>query len=234
MNEDKNTVFLARSEAVEAVCLDLLQYRPQPIMYGRLSRLVLGEDRVVSDDRDRGGIWLKDSPRGKPRLAPFEDMAEYLCEELKKSDPPLETLAEICGCVFQEKAWVREGEPGEKDGIVLKTGEEKFECRQCGHCCTLLDYRDELTEEDCRLWEKLGRTDIMERVKVFRNRDEIGYAIWMDPATGLLSDGCPWLSKDSERNRCACLIYDVRPRVCRQYPGTRKHARMTGCPGFGD
>ncbi len=233
--EENDKIFLTRSEAIRAVCLDLVQYRAQPILFGRLARLVLGEDRVVSEDKGRGGLWVKSSSKGKPSLALFDDMADYLCEELKKSDPPLRTLADICSCVFQEKAWVRKGEKGEKDGIVVKTGGENFECRQCGHCCNLLDYRDELTDEDCRLWQELGRTDILERVKVFRNQDEIvGYAIWMDPATGLISDRCPWLSKNPEKNRHACLIHDVRPRICRQYPGTRKHARMTGCPGFGD
>lgn len=188
---------------------------------------------MVSENKSRNGLWVKDSSHTKPRLALFDELSGYLCEELKKSDPPLRTLAEICGCVFQEKARVREGVLGQSDGITLETGAEKFKCRQCGKCCRVLDYKKGLTDEDYRLWQRSGRTDILERVKVIRDKSEIvGYAIWMDPLTGLIVDGCPWLSKDSEHNRYVCLIHDVRPRICRQYPGTRKHARMTGCPGF--
>lgn len=42
---------------------------------------------------------------------------------------------------------------------------------------------------------------------------------------------CPWLKRLPDRDRYACRIHDVRPSLCRQYPGTRKHARMTGCGG---
>ena len=74
---------------------------------------------------------------------------------------------------------------------------------------------------------------ILERVMVIRQRDgTVAYRIWMDPETRKIQDGCPWLKKDSESNRHLCLIHDVRPAICRQYPGSRKHARMTGCPGF--
>jgi Fe-S-cluster containining protein len=34
-----------------------------------------------------------------------------------------------------------------------------------------------------------------------------------------------------DRNRYRCTIHDIRPTICRQYPGSRKHARMTGCRG---
>ena len=231
----KNKIFLSRCEAIEAVCHDLGQYPPQPILIRRLACLILGEKRVVSEDKKRNGLWIKDSPRSKPRLALFEELSGYLCRELKKSDPPVRTLAEICGCVFQEKARIREGKFGQSVGIIVETGAEKFRCRQCGLCCRNLDYKGELTDEDYRLWQELGRTDILERVKIIRSKGEIvGYAIWTDPVSGLIADGCPWLRKDSEHNRYTCLIHDVRPRICRQYPGTRKHARMTGCPGFDD
>jgi Fe-S-cluster containining protein len=47
-----------------------------------------------------------------------------------------------------------------------------------------------------------------------------------------MNEVCPWLTKIPTQNRWECQIHGVRPAVCRQYPGSRKHAEITGCPGF--
>ena len=58
------------------------------------------------------------------------------------------------------------------------------------------------------------------------------YNDWVDPETGIKTVGCPWLKRVPGSGRLECQIHEVKPDVCRQYPGSRKHARMTGCIGF--
>ncbi len=232
-NQSKDTVFLTRKEAIDAVRLDLKNYPPQPILLRRLAHLVFGDDRIVSEDSRQGGLWVRPAGKRKAVLLHCEALPESILAELGSQSIPLKTLVAVCGCVFQEKARPKTGEGGEAGGVILETGVENFKCRQCGRCCRVLDYHRELTMEDYRLWQELGRKDILKRVKVIRRKAEIvGFRIWMDPATKEILPTCPWLKKDSEHNRYFCLIHDVRPRICRQYPGTRKHARMTGCQGF--
>jgi Fe-S-cluster containining protein len=228
-------VFLSREEAFEAIQRDLLQYSPQTILLRRLAQLILGLENVLAEDAKRTSLWIKTKEKGKPRLVPYDKLAKLLLLELEGLKPPLRVLAEICGCVFQEKAWVGIRSHDGVSGIYVETGIENFKCRRCGRCCLELDYHKELTDEDYELWRKLGRLDIMERVRVVRKKSEIvAYRIWMDPVTKKISEKCPWLRKDSEHNRYMCLIHDVRPKICRQYPGSRKHSRMTGCPGMED
>jgi Fe-S-cluster containining protein len=232
---DKNTIFLSPGEAVEAIRLDLEQYPPQPILLRRLAQLILGEERILSEDDRRSGLWVKVSAKRGRRLLTYEQLPEYLVGELERKIEKLsmKKMAEICACVFQVKANEGASSPGGPEGVVVETGMEDFRCRQCGQCCRFLDYRKELADEDYKLWEELGREDILKKVKVIRKEGEVvGYRIWIDPVTGQVAETCPWLKKDSENNRYLCTIHDVRPRICRQYPGSRKHARMTGCPGF--
>jgi Fe-S-cluster containining protein len=118
-------------------------------------------------------------------------------------------------------------------GVRIETGMEDFSCRQCGGCCTSLDYHHELTEEDVAQWERLGRTDILKWVRRIEGEGRHkAYRIWTVPGTTRLADVCPFLKKIPSENRWECLIHDVKPAICRQYPLTRKHGIMTGCPGF--
>lgn len=231
----KHTIFLTRPEALDAVCRDLRQYPPQPLLLRALAPLILGEDRVLSWGRGEGGLLIMAPGRRKPRLLPQDEVVEYLCAELRANPPSIDVLSRVCGCVFHEKARPRREEASGRHGIRLDTGMEDFQCRRCGRCCRNLDYHGELTDADYRLWQRLGRADILEHVKIIRKNGEIvAYRIWGDPVTGKIMDGCPWLERVPEKGGYQCLIHDVRPGICRQYPGSRKHGRMTGCPGFED
>jgi Fe-S-cluster containining protein len=231
--EEQHTIFLNYAEILIAVQNDLKQYPSQLFILRRLVQLILGEKILIQEDKHQTGMWVAMGKKGKCRLITYNQLPEYLYSVLEKSHPPIETLAKICGCIFQERAYTGSQKFGEEKGVFIETGMESFKCLQCGQCCRLLDYHKELTHEDYLLWQSMGRNDIMKRVGLIREKGEIvSYRIWIDPYTHQLLEGCPWLKKDSEHNRYICRIHHVRPEICRQYPGSRKHAGMTGCDAF--
>jgi Fe-S-cluster containining protein len=111
-----------------------------------------------------------------------------------------------------------------------------FECKQCGNCClNLLDaFCTSVPEEDIELWEIEGREDILAWVVPLDVSDGeiIGYDIWISPKTGEEVQRCPWLRRLPKKDKYICRIHDVKPRHCRAYPKSRKHAEETGCKGF--
>jgi Fe-S-cluster containining protein len=168
------------------------------------------------------------------RWVDAKELIDYVCALLQKTDFPMDRLASICARVFQTRA-LAEKDPGSgQAGIRIETGMESFTCKQCGQCCLSLDYQDQLNEEDVEKWRRLGRSDILEWVGVFKDKDGVKtYRIWMTPGGRELSDKCPFLVKDPSSKRWKCRIHAIKPGICRQYPVSRKHALMTGCPGFG-
>jgi Fe-S-cluster containining protein len=83
------------------------------------------------------------------------------------------------------------------------------------------------------MWEKECRTDILEWVDPIDCGDgKRVYDIWINPKTGEDVPRCPWLRKLPKKNKYCCRIHEVRPKVCREYPKTGKHAKKTGCKGF--
>jgi Fe-S-cluster containining protein len=230
---EKHTIFLNYAEALRAIQNDLEQYPPQPLLLRHLAQLILGEKSLISENKHRTGLWIAAGEKGKCRLITYDQMPEHLCSVLSNKQLSYDVLAKICGCVFQERAYTGVQFSGKEKGIWVETGMEDFKCLQCGQCCRFLDYHKELNHEDYFFWQSLGRADIMKRVGVIKRAGEIvAYRMWIDPVTNQISEGCPWLIRDSENNRYICRIHDVRPKICRQYPGSRKHARMTGCNAF--
>ena len=110
-----------------------------------------------------------------------------------------------------------------------------FQCKQCGNCCLNLDaFSTCATEADIRLWEDNGREDILAWVDPIAIGDQFIYDIWIDPETADDVTECPWLKKLPGQKKFICLIHDVKPTHCREYPHSREHAEKTGCPGFED
>ena len=112
---------------------------------------------------------------------------------------------------------------------------EGFSCKQCGNCCLNLSgaYSTCADEKDIELWEKQGRSDIMEWVACIPlGEDTFIYDLWLSPKTGEEVERCPWLRKLPRKNKYVCRIQDVKPRHCREYPKSRGHAEKTGCRGF--
>lgn len=227
--------FLSYAEALHAIRSDFAQYPDQPRLLLDLCPLILGSSRSAAMDAGAGAVWVSRHARQRRamRKMSFSEFGEMLVSTLDRERPGLYRLAEICERVFETPAHPAPGGSGSAPGIRLETGMEKFRCRLCGRCCTSLDYRFELTEADYQNWQELGRTDILEWVAPFKRRGRItGYAIWIIPGTRKFAPVCPWLEALPGTEKRKCRIHEVKPEVCRQYPASRKHARMTGCPGF--
>lgn len=230
---EKDSLFLTIDQAVNAVCLDFHQYGPQMLLFCEIMPLISGGRTVVKEDIRKNGAWISVSGQKHMRWMQWAQLVDHLCASLKNADISPELLASVCARVFQARAYP-EIDPGSgRQGIRIETGMERYHCRQCGRCCRVLDYRNELTEADVQTWREQGRTDILKWVGVFRGENgKTVYRIWMIPGTRKMADTCPFLKKIPSQNRWVCKIHQVKPAICRQYPVTRKHALMTGCPGF--
>ena len=230
--DQKARIFLSRHEALAAIRADFQQYAPQIHLYLELFPLIYGDRAVISGRSRNDRFWLAENGR---RMYPISarELGLRLCRELEKSPPSLEVLTAICRRVFRTAAQPVATDRTHEPGIWLFTGMEAFSCRQCGHCCRNLDYHDQLIEADYLRWQSRGREDILKKVRRVRREDNtLAYRMWQrtDPETP--AGPCPWLHKIPTQNRWECRIHEVRPSICRQYPGSRKHAEMTGCPGF--
>jgi Fe-S-cluster containining protein len=89
-------------------------------------------------------------------------------------------------------------------------------CLCCGRCCEAFGGHLQASKEDLARWRASGRDDLLARVSA------IGW-IWIDPATGLLEDRCPFLVRTGP-DAASCSIHEVKPDICREYP-TLAHGR---------
>ncbi len=108
-----------------------------------------------------------------------------------------------------------------------------FKCKQCGNCCLNLGaYQSEASVDDFIRWFEAGREDILDWVSPIPD-SEGGYIfdIWISKKVGWV-DRCPWLRKLPGQNKYKCRIHNMKPEICRNYPGTKDNAEGTGCKGF--
>lgn len=230
---NKETIYLTIDQALEAICIDFRQYDPQMLLFCEIIRLVSGGATTLKRKTHKDGAWIRVAGRRNMRWLDGPELVEYVCEVLASADLNPELLASISSRVFRTRALPAVDPESGSEGIRIESGMETFHCRQCGHCCRSLDYRNEVTAEDVARWQAMGRTDILKWVGVFeRDGREATYRIWMIPGTRRLAAKCPFLEKKPSENRWGCRIHDVKPAICRHYPASRKHAIMTGCPGF--
>lgn len=229
----KDSIFLDREELLAAIRDDFRQYGPQLPLFLELCHVVFGPDAVVVRDRHGDGVWLElPGMIRRHRLDPVA-LGRRICEELERSETAPETLAAVARRVFRAPARPERDPETGRYGIRLETGMEGFACRQCGACCQRLGHRIDCGPEDVSRWEALGRGDVLEWVKVRRTGDgDVSVSAWIHPGTSRYAERCPWLEKAAVSGRRRCRIHDVKPAVCRDYPGSRKHAVMTGCIGF--
>ena len=97
--------------------------------------------------------------------------------------------------------------------------------------CSMADMAEEMDIEEA--WKQLGRHDVLSWVGISRRADgEPSYRIWVEPGSTTLAKQCPFLEHLPAENRWVCRIHNVKPHICREYPVSRKHGTMTGCPGF--
>ncbi|MGD8366018.1 MAG: YkgJ family cysteine cluster protein [Desulfobacterales bacterium] len=230
LSPKKDCVFLAPDEVVSAIREDFDQYPPQPTLFLNLCPLVLGPGQVV-DDAKRRGAWTIAESRGRMQLIEYRALGERICRALEQQPPGLERLAVICRMVFHTRAIP--GQVHGAGGIFIDTGMEGFRCVQCGQCCIAIGYPKEAGEADVARWKKAGRDDILKWVGLKRRQGSTtAYRIWIEPGANRPAQRCPWLMRQPGTHRYQCAIHEVKPDICRLYPGSRKHAVMTGCRGF--
>lgn len=237
--DGKKQIFLSTEEAVSAIRIDFSQYPPQTSLFMALTPLILGADVRVATDSQGNSLWVSTPGRRHMRrlrkITP-RDLGRLLIDTLAKSTPSPGVMAEICQQIFLLPAVPSVNSREGKAGVWIYMHMDGFQCRQCGGCCRKLKYRHDVSPGDYRRWEVLGRDDILERVAtITRGGRIVSYAIWVEPGTRHFSEICPWLSPATPKKQpdhWICRIHDVKPDICREYPGTRKHARMTGCTGF--
>lgn len=237
--DEEERIFLSMKEAVSAIRNDFRQYPSQNRLFLELCPLILGADTAVVEDTRYNGLWISDPRRrhfSRMRKISPQELARILLDTLANKPPSIEVMAEICRRTFAAPVEPGNNGAGKGTGLWVDTGMAHFQCRQCGRCCRELDYRHELSAADYQLWQEMGRTDILERVAtITRSGRIVSYAIWVEPGTRQFARVCPWLAPADSREPSGawiCRIHDVKPEICRQYPGSRKHAAMTGCRGF--
>lgn len=115
---------------------------------------------------------------------------------------------------------------------VWYSGGLRFECTECGHCCSGEPGYVYVNEEEiARFAERLGLSVAEFEARFVR---EIGREkSLMERPNG----DCVFLDPISRK----CLVYDIRPRQCRSYPFWASHLQSErewekvcrACPGCG-
>ena len=228
-----DSIFLTIAEAIDAMVIDFRQYEPQILLFCSLISLISENEVRFQREAGKEGVWINRRGRRNMRWLGGEELVEYMCTAIRKTPWTMDLLAAACMRVFQSRAIpVTDPETG-RQGIEIDTQMDDFECRRCGCCCRSLDYHNEVGAEDVEMWRSLGRDDILRWVETGLREDKaVGYRIWVEPGTRRLSPTCPFLEKEPTADRWGCTIHAVKPRICRNYPVSRKHAVMTGCRGF--
>ena len=229
----EDQIFLTPQEAVQAICEDFQQYNPQILLFCEIITVISNGAMIAQREPDKNGLWLHQPGKSRMRWIEGDELIAFMCDLVSNTPLDLKELAALCSRVFQTHARPDHEPDNNQPGIRLSTGMREFTCKQCGNCCLTLIYFDSLTTEDVDTWKRAGRKDILEWVGVFPKDDqEPVYRVWMKPGTREFVQGCPFLQKKPHENLWFCRIQDVKPKFCRQYPLSRKHAIMTGCPGF--
>lgn len=230
-------LFLTLPQAVTAICLDFRGYDAQPMLFSEILRTLFDSEITFKREPEREGLWISGRRHGRMHWLEGIDLVERMChlvtEAHAQSRIGPEKMASLCRQVFQAACQaVRDPESGQW-GVRVQTDMSTFECRQCGQCCRQLDYRNGITKEDVDRLKQLGRSDVLEWVRTVRSASgDTVYRIWVTPGTNQFADPCPFLKRGSSHDRWICSIHDVKPHICSNYPVSRKHAQMTGCPGF--
>ncbi len=229
--ENNDHIFLTVPQLLESIRLDFAQHTGQTILFQKLIPILWEHNGLVVDTGPHTGVWLKQGRKSKPKRVRDDTLRDLILKKMT-ADPDLNNkLPALCRLIFQANAWASTDDASGAQGVWIDTEMRHFNCRHCGNCCHALQYHDACCNEDVARWRKLERNDILAWVRIRESgTPHERYSIWVDPITKQFSQICPWLDQNIKQHRCR--IHDVKPLVCQQYPGTRKHAAMTGCIGF--
>jgi Fe-S-cluster containining protein len=227
-----DAIFLTADQALAAVCADLREYEPQIPLMCNLLRLIAGDPNSIIRDYGNAYIWIRHQGRIGLQRIEMADLVSETCRRLAAADVPMATWAAICRQVFQVRVKPTKDPISGNEGLLIETQMDQFVCQRCGNCCRHLQFRHELTSEDVRRWHETNRHDILEWVAETKTAGgNIAFQIWRIPGTNQFAEVCPFLKQGGSNHEWRCAIHKVRPAICRHYPITRKHARMTGCRG---
>jgi len=226
----KNKKFLSPDQAITEILVDFRFEPKQYDLFAEVYTSLMGGKAVVGEAKcppfglKYGGIWYQPGVLGKREFYSLQDFPDLLAHAFISKSPGENEICKIHSMVMDVKAYVGAGPLG-ITGIWVETEMEKFRCIQCGHCCLELDaHNTSAQEEDVVRWKKEGRWDILEYV--------VAGDLWISPRTNRDVNRCPWLRKLPNKNRYICRIHDTKPKHCREYPKSKKHALQTGCKGF--
>jgi Fe-S-cluster containining protein len=175
---------------------------------------------------DRPGLWIKSD--GSERFYYGFDLLEFYMDLLNPKSP--KTIAEVYSKIEWVNANVAKHPETGETGLLIETEMEKFECIQCGHCCLDLSdaFQTSVPETDVLRWELENRYDILECVDTFAGLNDI----WISPKTCEPVYRCPWLRKLPKKDKYICRIHKTKPKHCRNFPKSKRHALENGCKGF--
>ena len=108
-------------------------------------------------------------------------------------------------------------------------------CLNCGNCCVKsTNQLGGASVGDIAIWITNKRFDILEWVDpVMLSPTEVArFDIWIDPETQDEARMCPWLQKNRGKKTYECIIHDVKPQVCKDFPASKSHAARYGCPVY--
>lgn len=109
------------------------------------------------------------------------------------------------------KAKMRKVKPKELDQRFSEQHElafEEIDCLDCANCCKTTS--PIFIQTDIDRLAKVFRMKSSNFIEEYLHRDEEGDFV-------LNSSPCPFLNKDNK-----CLVYDERPKACREYPHTNR------------
>jgi len=227
----KNKKFLSPDQAITEILVDFKFEPKQYDLFAEVYTSLVGGEVVVGEEKcppfglKYHGIWYRAGVLEEKEFYSLQDFPDLLAQAFISKSPGEDEICKIYSMVMGVKAYVGAGPLGDA-GIWVETEMERFRCIQCGHCCLELadSYCTNAYEEDIVRWEKEGRWDILEYV--------VGGDLWISPRTSQDVTRCPWLRKLPNKNRYICRIHYTKPRHCREYPKSKKHALQTGCRGF--
>jgi len=91
-----------------------------------------------------------------------------------------------------------------------------LKCERCGNCCSAFPGLS-LIREDYKRWQDADRWDIIDIIQSGKTKNE---------------NKCIFLRKGIIDDIYYCTIYDLRPKICRNFPETKEKAmRHCDCQG---
>jgi len=231
---EDSELFLTVEQVLNAICLDFRGYGPQPMLFCEVLRSIHGNSVIYKREPGSDGLWISTGKHRRMQWLDGAELIEFMCHTVVNADLGTDQLAVLCRKIFQTSCSPARCPDTGQPGIQIQTKMENFSCKQCGRCCTQLAYHDGITRDDVQRLETLGRKDILEWVGRTKTKDgRTVYRMWVIPETNRLAPKpCPFLKQGPTNSQRICSIHDVKPHICRHYPVSRKHAAMTGCPGF--